>query len=71
MTYEGKRSASLGAQVTVDGESLPPRSDLRDHSPDGLEWGYGGSGPSQLALAILAHHLSSDEEALELYQEFK
>lgn len=26
---------------------------VRNHSPDGFEWGYGGSGPSQLALALL------------------
>jgi len=25
---------------------------LWNHSPDGFEWGYGGSGPAQLALAI-------------------
>ena len=24
-----------------------------NHSPDGFNWGYGGSGPSQLALAIM------------------
>jgi len=29
------------------------------HSPDGFEWGYGGSGPADLALSILAHHLRS------------
>jgi hypothetical protein len=27
----------------------------RNHSPDGFEWGYHGSGPAQLALAILLH----------------
>lgn len=27
------------------------------HSPDGYEWGYGGSGPADLALNILAHCL--------------
>jgi hypothetical protein len=26
------------------------------HSPDGFEVGHGGSGPSDLALSILAHH---------------
>lgn len=50
---------------------LPPRNDLRNHSPTGFEWGYGGSGPAQLALAILAHHLEDDERALRLYQRFK
>src|SRR5262245_1194599 len=33
---------------------LPARLDLRSHSPTGFEWGYGGSGPAQLALALLA-----------------
>jgi len=31
--------------------SPAPRSDLRNHSPNGFEWGYSGSGPAQLALA--------------------
>ena len=26
---------------------------VMNHSPDGFEWGYGGSGPAQLALVIL------------------
>jgi hypothetical protein len=50
---------------------LSPRLDLRNHSPTGFQWGYGGSGPAQLALAILADHLGNDEEALFLYQDFK
>lgn len=49
---------------------LPLRLDLANHSPDGFEWGYGGSGPSQLALAILAD-CCGDETAMEHYQEFK
>ncbi len=50
---------------------LPPRLDLREHSPTGFEWGYGGSGPAQLALALLADHLRDDTRALQLYQAFK
>jgi hypothetical protein len=50
---------------------LPPRNDLIDHSPDGFAWGYGGSGPSQLALALVAFLLQDDEEAKRWYQEFK
>lgn len=35
-------------------ELLPgPSRRIWDHSPTGFEWGYGGSGPAQLALAIL------------------
>ena len=33
---------------------LNPRLDIADHSPTGLEWGYGGSGPRQLCIALLA-----------------
>lgn len=28
---------------------------VREHSPSGFSWGYGGSGPAQLALALLLH----------------
>ncbi len=68
--YEGKR-AFHAVEVTVNGEPLDPRLDLRNHSPTEFEWGYSGSGPAQLALAILADHLGDDEQALNLYQQFK
>jgi len=55
-TYRGLRRDDGQPVVTVDGLTLNPRTDLMNHSPDGLEWGYQGSGPAQLALAILAHH---------------
>jgi Family of unknown function (DUF6166) len=51
--------------------ALSPRLDLRNHSPTGFNWGYGGSGPAQLALAVLADHLKDEEQALKLYQDFK
>ncbi|MDH3664374.1 MAG: DUF6166 domain-containing protein [Alphaproteobacteria bacterium] len=50
---------------------LKPRLDLANHSPDGFAWGYGGSGPAQLSLALLADALGDDERALRLYQPFK
>lgn len=49
---------------------LPPRLDLANHSPSGYEWGYLGSGPAQLSLAILAQCIA-DEDAVRLHQEFK
>lgn len=52
-------------------QALDPRLDLRNHSPTGFAWGYRGSGPAQLALAILCHALRSDERAKQLYQDFK
>ena len=68
--YEGGRFAGETI-VTVNGKPLNPRLDLRNHSPDGFEWGYGGSGPAQLALALLADHMSDDDKALRLYPSFK
>lgn len=68
--YEGRRSGHT-VVVSVDGQPLDPRLDLRNHSPSGFEWGYGGSGPAQLALAILANYMANSEQALELYQSFK
>ena len=49
---------------------LDPRFDLRNHSPTGFSWGHLGSGPSQLALAILAD-AAGDAVALANYQQFK
>ena len=57
--------------MTVNGAALPLRLDLSNHSPTGFEWGYNGSGPAQLALAMLADYLGNDDEALALYQDFK
>lgn len=41
------------------------------HSPTGLEWGYSGSGPSDLAHSILAHVLDVPAVSPTLYQAFK
>lgn len=32
------------------------------HSPTGLEWGYGGSGPADMALTILSHFFGIEPE---------
>ena len=43
---------------------IPERSlELVNHSPSGFEWGYGGSGPAQLALAFLLDY--TDDESIE------
>jgi hypothetical protein len=42
------------------------------HSPSGLAWGYGGSGPADLALNALAVYIGEEEAKREgLYQDFK
>jgi hypothetical protein len=59
--------------VRVDGRVLDPARSQRvfNHSPDGFAWGYGGSGPAQLALAILLAAGLSENEAVRLHQDFK
>ena len=53
-------------------EISPDRSlAVYNHSPTGFEWGYGGSGPSQLALAIMLEVTDDDRRALNLYHDFK
>lgn len=73
--YRGTRTQTMTIVEfqQVEGEcwfALDPRLDLANHSPTGLEWGYRGSGPAQLAIAILATRLDP-EEALQYYQTFK
>lgn len=65
--YKGMRREG-GTEVTADGAVLDPRHDLRNLSTV-LEWGYVGSGPQQLSIALLAHY-RSDREALDLYKDF-
>ncbi|KKN16952.1 hypothetical protein LCGC14_0970690 [marine sediment metagenome] len=48
-----------------------PSLKLRNHSPDGFSWGYHGSGPAQLALAILLDATLDGEVAQANYQDFK
>lgn len=57
-------------QAGIGGADLPLRLDLRNHSPTGFEWGYAGSGPAQLALAICSK-VVGDERALKVYQSVK
>ena len=41
-------------KVLLDGKELKPDHSQKivNHSPDGFNWGYNGSGPAQLALAV-------------------
>lgn len=56
-------------QVWLNGKELTPAwsQKLINHSPDGFNWGYGGSGPSQLALAIVLEITGKADG----YQDFK
>lgn len=59
-------------EVYLDDCLLDPAKSqkLNNHSPDGFNWGYAGSGPAQLALAVLLER-SKPATALRLHQAFK
>mgnify|MGYP000092700676 CR=1 FL=1 len=67
--YRGDRTID-GILVTVDGEPLPERTDIKEISSDGFEWSYEGAAPAQLALAILADHLGDPTRALAMHDVF-
>lgn len=67
--YHGTRTLEA-CTVTAGGAPLDERLDLRQHSTSGFEWGYEGSGPRQLALAILADHFGDGARALSQCQVF-
>ncbi len=75
-TYSGIRVNGC-AQVFVAQENetrlLDPAPSLkvRNHSSTGFNWGYGGSGPAQLALAILLDHTGDEATARHFCQDFK
>jgi hypothetical protein len=72
--YVGSRADGTAIVKRVRGGrmvDLPLRLDLWNHSPTGFEWGYHGSGPAQLALAILCDALEDDKRASRLHQPFK
>jgi Family of unknown function (DUF6166) len=76
--YIGMRSEIDGqcsVRYLVDGDAheLPLHLEIANHSPTGFEWGYGGSGPAQLAIALIADSISGIKRSvvLRLHQRFK
>ena len=67
--YAGDRTID-GIVVTVNGEPLPDRTDVRAFTDLGFEWTYEGDSPRQLALALLADFLGDDQRALVLSEAF-
>ncbi len=76
LVFQGHRSGDgqETAVYAVAAGSAPVlldwRLDLRNHSPTGLEWGYLGSGPAQLSLAMCAR-VVGDDRAIKVYQRVK
>ncbi len=61
--YRGSRTADGTAVVSVNSE---PLTHIVRHSPTGLEWGYGGSGPADTALSILCDFFGERPSKLDL-----
>ncbi len=59
-------------EVWLNDKLLSPEKSqgVYNHSPDGFSWGYRGSGPAQLALAVLLE-LYDRDYALAHHQGFK
>src|SRR5437016_4348213 len=71
--FSDREDAMGPVAVTVQSGRRRPRP-LRHrvyHSPDGFSWGYGGSGPADLARSILADHLRGRIPHQSIYQAFK
>ena len=75
MIYRGDRhSEGVGQQlVTKDDDILDPKPSQKiwNHSPAGFNWGYEGSGPAQLALALLYDVTNDEIVSVRLHQAFK
>jgi hypothetical protein len=59
--YSGRFTKEGWFQTFINNEVFSPEQSLKvvEHSPDGFAWSYAGSGPAQLAMAILlkeTHH---------------
>ncbi len=54
----------------IDGEACASVAHVPRHSPTGIEWGYLGSGPADLARSVLLS-LTDEPTAEALYQRFK
>jgi len=59
--YKGWRDGAI-VHVAVNGI---PLIHIPYHSPDGFEWGYGGSGPADLSLSMLADYFEEQDELLD------
>lgn len=59
-------------EIYVAGKRLNPGPSQKvwNHSANGFNWGYGGSGPAQFALALLMKYVDS-ETAQKYYHQLK
>jgi hypothetical protein len=68
---ENPATPQVASGRKVSSSQLSLHLELGNHSPTGFAWGYGGSGPAQLALALLMDATGDCTLALRHYQDFK
>lgn len=80
VTYFGTNTGPGAGQVKIkhsNGNTTILKHRIKLHSPTGFQWGYGGSGPADLALNMLydyllrTHRKNAKAIASDLYQSFK
>ena len=70
--YAGARGPDGSVKVVrIRNGVQEPLRHLVHHSPTGFEWGYGGSGPADLARSIIGDVLGSTDPDPAIYQPFK
>ena len=74
--YTGKKVGFDHKVTVLEGNVLSdlspePSQDIVNHSPDGFNWGYSGSGPAQLALGLLLDVTGDKDISSRYYQLFK
>ena len=67
----GERKPYPSVMIQYSDGSTCPLPHLVRHSLTGLEWGYGGSGPSDTALSMLSYVTKDKCLAERLYDKFK
>lgn len=73
--YHGNPPHSVYKQILPHGHPaelpLEPSLKVANHSPTGFSWGYGGSGPAQLSIALLLDATGSPDDAQLYAYDFK
>ena len=65
------RRVQVCTENGTDWLDLAASMEYVQHSPTGFNWGYGGSGPAQLAFALILDATGNPEAAMKFYQDFK
>lgn len=70
--YAGARGPDGSVKVVrIRNGVQEPLRHLVHHSPDGFNWGYGGSGPADLARSIIGDVTGDENPHPAIYQPFK